>query len=166
MCLYIKEQTDLHIDMAKQEKREEQETSAGAKNVFWRKDSSAPPLKKKVCAFTSNRTLHTPLRRRCILLKESTRLPHSPTRPAQCRRPRVPLRTRHTTTPSLHARDTLLQRLLHQARTMARGLSREQSLAKNQKKAAGLNKGNQESLTPSQRAERCVRDGTQLTDSL
>jgi len=49
---------------------------------------------------------------------------------------------------------------------MARGLSREQSLAKNQKKAAGLNKGNQESLTPSQRAERCVRDGTQLTDSL
>mmetsp|Transcript_33098 Transcript_33098/g.53033 ORF Transcript_33098/g.53033 Transcript_33098/m.53033 type:complete len:103 (-) Transcript_33098:300-608(-) len=37
---------------------------------------------------------------------------------------------------------------------MARGLSREQSLAKNQKKAAGLNKGNQESLTPSQRAER------------
>jgi len=40
---------------------------------------------------------------------------------------------------------------------MARGLSREQSVAKNAKKAEGANKGNQETLTPSQRKERCAR---------
>lgn len=41
---------------------------------------------------------------------------------------------------------------------MARGLSREQSKAKNDKKNAGGNKGNTEGLTPQQRAERCVRE--------
>ena len=38
----------------------------------------------------------------------------------------------------------------------ARGLSREQSKLKADKKKAGENKGNQEGLNPQQRAERCV----------
>jgi hypothetical protein len=37
---------------------------------------------------------------------------------------------------------------------MARGLSRDQAQAKNAKKNAGVNKGNQEALTAGQRAER------------
>ena len=39
---------------------------------------------------------------------------------------------------------------------MARGLSREQSKAKNDKKNAAGNKGNTENLSAAQRAERCV----------
>ena len=49
---------------------------------------------------------------------------------------------------------------------MARGLSREQSKEKNMKKQAGQNKGNQEGLTPAQRAERYVWNPLIVTISI